>query len=113
MKRALAFARAFAQAMPLNVDLDYLEKLLCGDVEGKSPTFSTEGTTGFPKGATLSHRNILNNGLVGEGIGLTASDVVCVPVPFYHCFGMVMGNLACTSHACTIVIPAEAFDPSE
>jgi len=73
----------------------------------------TSGTTGFPKGATLSHRNILNNGyLVGEGIGLTASDLVCVPVPFYHCFGMVMGNLACTSHACTIVIPAEAFDPT-
>jgi fatty-acyl-CoA synthase len=71
----------------------------------------TSGTTGFPKGATLSHRNILNNGyLVGEGIGLTETDAICVPVPFYHCFGMVMGNLAATSHACTIVVPAEAFD---
>ena len=67
----------------------------------------TSGTTGFPKGATLSHANILNNGwFVGELIDYTESDRVCIPVPFYHCFGMVMGNLACTSHGATMVIPA-------
>jgi fatty-acyl-CoA synthase len=72
----------------------------------------TSGTTGFPKGATLSHRNILNNGwFVGELLGYTEHDRVCIPVPFYHCFGMVMGNLACTSHGATMVIPAPAFDP--
>jgi fatty-acyl-CoA synthase len=72
----------------------------------------TSGTTGFPKGATLSHTNILGNGfLVGQGCGYTEGDRVCVPVPFYHCFGMVMGNLgALTSGAC-VVIPAAAFDP--
>jgi fatty-acyl-CoA synthase len=73
----------------------------------------TSGTTGFPKGATLSHRNILNNGyFVGEGCGYTEEDRVCIPVPFYHCFGMVMGNLGCTSHGATMVIPAPAFDPA-
>jgi fatty-acyl-CoA synthase len=72
----------------------------------------TSGTTGFPKGATLTHRNILNNGyLVGEGCCYTEADRVCIPVPFYHCFGMVMGNLACTSHGAAMVIPAPAFDP--
>jgi fatty-acyl-CoA synthase len=71
----------------------------------------TSGTTGFPKGATLTHRNILNNGFfVGEGIGYTEADRVCIPVPFYHCFGMVMGNLACSSHGAAMVIPAPAFD---
>ncbi|MDK9494255.1 MULTISPECIES: AMP-binding protein [Streptomyces] len=73
----------------------------------------TSGTTGFPKGATLSHRNILNNGFfVGELCGYTERDRVCVPVPFYHCFGMVMGALACTSHGAAMVIPAPAFDPA-
>lgn len=73
----------------------------------------TSGTTGFPKGATLSHRNILNNGyLVGEVCRYTEHDRVCIPVPFYHCFGMVMGNLACTSHGATMVIPAPGFDPA-
>ncbi|MFF4366814.1 AMP-binding protein [Streptomyces sp. NPDC001594] len=73
----------------------------------------TSGTTGFPKGATLSHRNILNNGFfVGELCGYTEADRVCVPVPFYHCFGMVMGALACTSHGAAMVIPAPAFDPA-
>jgi fatty-acyl-CoA synthase len=73
----------------------------------------TSGTTGFPKGATLSHRNILNNGyLVGEGCRYTDADRICVPVPFYHCFGMVMGNLAATSHGACIVIPAPGFDPA-
>ncbi|WP_200961226.1 AMP-binding protein [Phycicoccus sp. Soil802] len=73
----------------------------------------TSGTTGFPKGATLSHRNILNNGyFVGELCGYTEADRVCIPVPFYHCFGMVMGNLACTSHGAAMVIPAPGFDPA-
>ena len=72
----------------------------------------TSGTTGFPKGATLSHHNILNNGyLVGEMIKYTEHERVCIPVPFYHCFGMVMGNLACSSHGGCMVVPAEAFDP--
>jgi fatty-acyl-CoA synthase len=72
----------------------------------------TSGTTGFPKGATLSHHNILNNGyFVGMICGYTPADRVCIPVPFYHCFGMVMGNLACTSNGCTMVIPAQGFDP--
>jgi len=72
----------------------------------------TSGTTGFPKGATLSHNNILNNGFfIGEGMSYTERDRVCIPVPFYHCFGMVLGNLACTTHGCCMVIPAEAFDP--
>jgi fatty-acyl-CoA synthase len=73
----------------------------------------TSGTTGFPKGATLSHRSILNNGyLVGELCHYTEADRVCIPVPFYHCFGMVMGNLACTTHGAAMVIPAEGFDPA-
>ncbi|WP_277451412.1 AMP-binding protein [Janibacter sp. DB-40] len=72
----------------------------------------TSGTTGFPKGATLSHHNILNNGyFVGEMIGYTEQDRICIPVPFYHCFGMVMGNLAATSHGACMVIPAPSFDP--
>ncbi|RJQ87025.1 AMP-binding protein [Amycolatopsis panacis] len=72
----------------------------------------TSGTTGFPKGATLSHHNILNNGFfVGELCNYTEQDRVCIPVPFYHCFGMVMGNLACTSHGACMVIPAPGFDP--
>ncbi len=72
----------------------------------------TSGTTGFPKGATLSHHNILNNGyFVGESIAYSEQDRVCVPVPFYHCFGMVMGNLAATSHGACVVIPAPSFDP--
>jgi fatty-acyl-CoA synthase len=74
----------------------------------------TSGTTGFPKGATLSHHNILNNGFfVGELCGYTEADRICIPVPFYHCFGMVMGNLGATSHGACMVIPAPAFDPAE
>ncbi|MFI5793470.1 AMP-binding protein [Streptomyces sp. NPDC051677] len=72
----------------------------------------TSGTTGFPKGATLSHHAILNNGyFIGELLGYTEQDRVCVPVPFYHCFGMVIGNLACTTHGAAIVIPARSFEP--
>ncbi|MGH3849019.1 MAG: AMP-binding protein, partial [Pseudonocardiaceae bacterium] len=72
----------------------------------------TSGTTGFPKGATLSHRNILNNGFfVTELLNLGPDDRLCIPVPFYHCFGMVMGNLGCTTHGATMVIPAPGFDP--
>ncbi|MFI0465118.1 AMP-binding protein [Saccharopolyspora sp. 5N102] len=73
----------------------------------------TSGTTGFPKGATLSHHNILNNGFfVGELCGYTEADRVAIVPPFYHCFGMVMGNLACTSHGSAMVIPSEGFDPT-
>ncbi|WP_418057666.1 AMP-binding protein [Pimelobacter simplex] len=73
----------------------------------------TSGTTGFPKGATLSHRNILNNGFfVTELIGFTEQDRLCIPVPFYHCFGMVMANLGCVTHGATMVIPAPGFDPA-
>jgi fatty-acyl-CoA synthase len=72
----------------------------------------TSGTTGFPKGATLSHRNILNNGyFTTELIDFTPDDRLCIPVPFYHCFGMVMANLGCTTHGATMVIPAPGFDP--
>jgi len=72
----------------------------------------TSGTTGHPKGATLSHHNILNNGyFVGEAIKLVPGDRLCIPVPLYHCFGMVMGNLGCLTHGATMVYPAEAFEP--
>ncbi|NBF16671.1 AMP-binding protein [Pseudomonas sp. Fl4BN2] len=72
----------------------------------------TSGTTGFPKGATLSHHNILNNGyMVGESLGLTSSDRLVIPVPLYHCFGMVMGNLGCVTHGTAMIYPGEAFDP--
>jgi fatty-acyl-CoA synthase len=72
----------------------------------------TSGTTGAPKGATLSHRNILNNGyFVGRGCRYTEADRVCIPVPFYHCFGMVMGNLGCTTHGACMVVPGAAFEP--
>jgi fatty-acyl-CoA synthase len=74
----------------------------------------TSGTTGLPKGVTLSHHNLLNNGLqVGEATGIRFADRVCLPVPLYHCFGMVMGNLACLTHAATMVYPSEAFDALE
>jgi fatty-acyl-CoA synthase len=72
----------------------------------------TSGTTGFPKGATLSHHNILNNGhFIAELLRYTEADRVCVPVPFYHCFGMVIGNLACMTRGACVVVPGESFDP--
>jgi fatty-acyl-CoA synthase len=72
----------------------------------------TSGTTGFPKGVTLSHHNILNNGyFIGKRLHYTEHDKVCIPVPFYHCFGMVIGNLCCTSHGACMVIPSESFEP--
>src|SRR5699024_6052608 len=71
----------------------------------------TSGTTGFPKGATLSHRNLLNNGhFTTELIGLGPVDRLCIPVPFYHCFGMVMANIGCMTHGATMVIPSPGFD---
>jgi len=74
----------------------------------------TSGTTGAPKGATLTHHNIVNNGwFIGEAMRLTEQDRLCIPVPFYHCFGMVLGNLACVTHGACMVIPAESFDPLE
>ncbi len=74
----------------------------------------TSGTTGLPKGATLTHHNILNNAyFVGEAMQLTPDDRLCIPVPLYHCFGMVLGNLACVTHGATMVFPGEGFDPGE
>lgn len=72
----------------------------------------TSGTTGFPKGVTLSHHNILNNGyFIGIRLKYTEKDRVCIPVPFYHCFGMVIGNMCCTAHGACMVIPNDSFDP--
>jgi len=100
---------------------DWAELLAAGEGEITLPTglqFDdpiniqyTSGTTGFPKGATLTHHNILNNGFfIGEACRYTPEDRVCIPVPFYHCFGMVLGNLACTSHGACMVIPAPSFE---
>jgi fatty-acyl-CoA synthase len=99
---------------------EWEELLAGGDAERELPQLGfddpinlqyTSGTTGFPKGATLSHHNILNNGFfVGEMCGYTEADRVCIPVPFYHCFGMVMGNLGATSHGACMVIPGPAFE---
>ena len=83
-------------------------KLVCRDAINIQ---FTSGTTGLPKGATLSHHNILNNGFfVGEAVGLVPGDRLCIPVPLYHCFGMVMGNLGCLTHGAAMVYPADAFD---
>jgi fatty-acyl-CoA synthase len=101
---------------------DWEELLAAGDAELSLPAglqFDdpiniqyTSGTTGFPKGATLTHHNILNNGFfIGETCRYAPEDRVCIPVPFYHCFGMVLGNLACTTHAACMVIPAPSFEP--
>jgi len=96
-----------------SIELDRIREISAGlDLDDPINIQYTSGTTGFPKGATLTHHNILNNGfLVGEGCSYTEQDRICVPVPFYHCFGMVMGNLAATTHGACIVIPAAGFDP--
>jgi fatty-acyl-CoA synthase len=74
----------------------------------------TSGTTGFPKGVVLTHHGVLNNGyIIGEGMGFTEKDRLCIPVPFYHCFGMVLSNLVCATHGSTMVIPSPAFDAEE
>ena len=96
-----------------DVDPERLAQRMAGlDTDDPINIQYTSGTTGFPKGATLSHHNILNNGyFVGELVGYTEHDRICLPVPFYHCFGMVMGNLAATTHGACMVIPAPSFDP--
>ncbi|MGY0500702.1 AMP-binding protein [Nocardia sp. FBN12] len=103
--------RQVAEAVPDNERLGAIAATLSAD--DPINIQYTSGTTGFPKGATLSHHNILNNGFfVGELCGYTEADRVCIPVPYYHCFGMVMGNLAVTSHGAAAVIPAPSFDPA-
>ncbi|MCR5878600.1 AMP-binding protein [Phenylobacterium sp. J367] len=108
-----ADALAFADVLARTADRDRLEAVAARlQFDDAINIQFTSGTTGFPKGATLSHHNILNNGhFVGRAIGLQAGEKVCIPVPLYHCFGMVMGNLACVAHGATMVFPAEAFDP--
>jgi fatty-acyl-CoA synthase len=102
--------RAAADQVPAEVLRERMELLQFDDPINIQ---YTSGTTGFPKGATLSHHNILNNGFfVGEGCKYTENDRVCVPVPLYHCFGMVMGNLGATTHGSCIVYPEAAFDPA-
>jgi fatty-acyl-CoA synthase len=94
-----------------NADAGVLDRIAL-DTDDPINIQYTSGTTGFPKGATLSHHNILNNGFfVGELCNYTETDRICIPVPFYHCFGMVMGNLAATTHGACMVIPAPTFDP--
>jgi fatty-acyl-CoA synthase len=91
-------------------ELDSLEKSL--QFDDPINIQYTSGTTGFPKGATLSHHNILNNGFfIGEALAYSEHDRVCIPVPFYHCFGMVLGNLACTTHGACMVVPGESYEP--
>ena len=97
---------------PRAADLERLREL-GGTLHANDPINIqfTSGTTGSPKGATLSHRNLLNNGyFVGEAMRLSADDRVCIPVPLYHCFGMVIGNLACITHGAAMVFPSEGFD---
>jgi fatty-acyl-CoA synthase len=102
------------QLAEADADLDALNEI-AATLDNRDPINIqySSGTTGYPKAATLSHRNILNNGyLVGELLEYTARDRICIPVPFYHCFGMVMGNLAATSHGACMVIPAPGFEPA-
>ncbi len=104
--------RLLADGAPVTVD-DLDERTAGLSADDPINIQYTSGTTGFPKGATLSHHNILNNAyFVGRGCGYTEVDRVCIPVPLYHCFGMVMGNLASTSHGACMVLPAPGFDPA-
>jgi fatty-acyl-CoA synthase len=106
---------AFAAVSALATDTSHAELVAIGEkLQFDDPINIqfTSGTTGAPKGATLTHHNILNNGLfVGETMALTEQDRVCIPVPLYHCFGMVMGNLGCLTHGAAMVYPGEGFDP--
>ncbi|MGY3865513.1 AMP-binding protein [Aeromonas bivalvium] len=102
------------QTLGDEADLDHLTRVAAG-LRASDPINIqfTSGTTGSPKGATLSHHNILNNGmLVAAGMGLTEQDRLCIPVPLYHCFGMVLGNLVCLSVGACALFPAESFDPA-
>jgi fatty-acyl-CoA synthase len=104
------FAALLAQGDPLDPAVDQAGATL-RPTDAINIQF-TSGTTGFPKGATLTHRNILNNGFfIGEAMRLTEQDRLCIPVPLYHCFGMVLGNLACLTHGACIVYPNDGFDP--
>src|SRR3989440_423051 len=100
---------SWAERIPLSQVAEQQAQLQCDDVINIQ---YTSGTTGFPKGAMLTHHNILNNAFwVGERMRLTHRDRLCIPVPFYHCFGMVLGNLACVTHGATMVVPAPHFSP--
>lgn len=93
-------------------DEELMQRQSCLDSDDVINIQYTSGTTGLPKGASLTHHNILNNGyFVGEGLRLADNDRLCIPVPFYHCFGMVLSNLACVTHGATMVLPSESFDP--
>ncbi|MBY4596149.1 AMP-binding protein [Ottowia caeni] len=106
----LSFADLLASGDPDDVDVAEVGATL--NANDPINIQFTSGTTGFPKGATLTHRNILNNGFfIGECMKLTENDRLCIPVPLYHCFGMVLGNLACLTHGSTIVYPNDGFDP--
>ncbi len=105
---------SFGDLLAFGDPLDAKVAEVCTTLDSNDPINIqfTSGTTGFPKGATLTHRNILNNGFfIGECMKLTENDRLCIPVPLYHCFGMVLGNLACLTHGSTIVYPNDGFDP--
>ena len=106
--------RSFAELMEMGDAADPAVRRAGDSLKATDPINIqfTSGTTGFPKGATLTHRNILNNGFfIGQAMKLTEQDRLCIPVPLYHCFGMVLGNLACLTHGAAIVYPNDGFDP--
>ncbi|WP_243729119.1 AMP-binding protein [Nesterenkonia sphaerica] len=111
--KAIMGRSSWRDLMSAEADEDLLDEIAAGlDPNDPINIQYTSGTTGFPKGATLTHRNILNNGFfVGEVNRYSPADRICIPVPFYHCFGMVMGNLAAITHGSAMIIPAAAFDP--